>query len=287
MAPLAGAGGELMADQADVETALAALVANALYPNGTSATSAIGTVCRIYRGFPAAPSLDVDLAAGVLNVSIVADDAPLKNVTRYPRRWIAVAPVAQVLTVSVIGRSASFSGSCAVGQLAGVMVNDALFPYAVQLNDSPETVASNLAAMLRLAGWLVNYAGTTIEVPAAERFVARVVRGAGALQELKRQIQGFKITLWCPDPASRDAAAPVIDQALAGINFVPLADGSYARLLFVGSTAQDNTADASLYRRDLTYSAEYPTTLALMTPAMLFGATRVTANAVFVENLQA
>ena len=68
---------------------------------------------------------------------------------------------------------------------------------------------------------------------------------------------------------------------------MPLADGSYARLLFVGSTAQDNTADATLYRRDLTYSAEYPTTLALMTPAMLFGATRVTANAVFVENLQA
>ena len=60
-----------MADQADVETALAALVANALYPNGTSATSAIGNMCRIYRGFPAAPSLDVDLAAGVLNISIV------------------------------------------------------------------------------------------------------------------------------------------------------------------------------------------------------------------------
>jgi hypothetical protein len=227
------------------------------------------------------------LAAGVLNVSIAAEETPLKNVTRYPRRWVTVAPVLQVLTVNVTGQSASFSGSCAVGQLAGVMLNDALFSYAVQGNDSPATVASNLAAMLRSAGWLVEYAGATIGVPGAERFVARVVSGAGALQEIKRQIQKFKITLWCPDPGSRDAAAPVIDQALAGLNFVPLADGSYARLLFVGSSAQDNAADATLYRRDLIYSAEYPTTLAQMTPAMLFGTTRVTADAAFVENLQA
>jgi hypothetical protein len=276
-----------MADQADVETALAAIVANALYPNGTAAESAIGNICRIYRGFPTTPSLDADLAAGVLNVSVAADETPLKNVTRYPRRWVTVAPVLQVLTVNVTGQSASFSGRCAVGQLAGVMLNDALFSYAVQGNDSPATVASNLAAMLRSAGWLVEYAGATIGVPGAERFVARVVSGAGALQELKRQIQEFKITLWCPDPASRDAAAPVIDQALAGLNFVPLADGSYARLLFVGSSAQDNAADATLYRRDLIYSAEYPTTRAQMTPAMLFGTTRVTADAAFVENIQA
>ena len=145
-----------MADQADVETALAAIVANALYPNGTTAASAIGNTCRIYRGFPTAPSLDADLAAGVLNVSVAADDAALKNVTRYPRRWVSVAPVTQVLTVNVTGPSACFSGSCAVGQLAGVMVNEALFPYAVQLNDSPETVASNLAAMCAWRdGWSI------------------------------------------------------------------------------------------------------------------------------------
>ncbi len=286
VAALFSAGGELMADQADVETALAAIVANALYPNGTAAASAIGNVCRIYRGFPTAPALDADLAAGVLNVSIVADTAPLKNVTRYPRRWVSVAPVTQILAVDVNGQTATFSGACAVGQLAGVMVDDVLFSYAVQGSDTPATVASNLAAALRNAGWLVNYAGTMIGVPGAERFTARVVRGAGALQEIKRQVQLFKITLWCPDPGSRDAAAPVVDQALAGLTFIPLADGSYARLLFAGSTAQDNAADATLYRRDLTYSAEYPTTLAQITPAMLFGSTNVTADSVLVKSFQ-
>jgi hypothetical protein len=286
MALVACADGELMADQADVETALATIVANALYPNGAETPSAIGTICRVYRGYPSAQSLDADLAAGVLNVSIFAAENGVRNVTRYPRRWVFVTPVVPVLSVVVAQQSATFSGSCAVGQLAGVKVNDALFPYAVQANDSPSTVASNLAAMLRAAGWLVDYAGATIGVPEAESFMARVVSGAGALQEIKRQVQDFKITLWCPDPATRDAAAPVIDQALADLNFVPLADGSYARLIFLDSTAQDNAADATLYRRDLTYSAEYPTTLAQMTPAMLFGTASVTANITFVENLQ-
>ena len=41
-----------MADQADVETALAAIVANALYPKGTAAPSAVGCTCRVYRGLP-------------------------------------------------------------------------------------------------------------------------------------------------------------------------------------------------------------------------------------------
>jgi hypothetical protein len=191
-----------------------------------------------------------------------------------------------VLSVEIAAQAAIFSGDCAVGQLAGVKVNGVVYPYAVQGNDSPATVASNLAALLRAAGWVVDYAGTTVGVPGAEAFTARVVSGAGALQELKRQIQDFRITLWCPDPATRDVVAPVIDQVLAGLKFIPLADGSYAHLVFARSAAQDNAADATLYRRDLTYSAEYPTTLAQMTPAMLFGVTSVTANTAFVENIQ-
>src|SRR5580698_5264283 len=137
MAIVTCAGGELMADQADVETALAAIVANALYPNGTEAPSAVGNLCRVYRGYPTTQSLDADLAVGILNISVSGAESGLKNVTRYPRRWVSVAPVVPVLSVAVVRQSATFSGSCAVGQLAGVMVNDTLFPYAVQPNDSP------------------------------------------------------------------------------------------------------------------------------------------------------
>jgi hypothetical protein len=273
-----------MADQADVEMALAALAANALYPDGTGAASAVGFTCRVYRGFPAGPTLDADLAAGVVHVSVAAADG-VKNVTRYPRVWRPVAPVPASLVVTVGARTATFSGACAVGQLAGVAVNGALFPYAVQASDTPATVASNLAALLRAAGWVVVYAGSTITVPNAQQFIARVVSGAGALQEIKRQVQDFNISLWCPSPAARDAVAPVIDQGLAAMKFIALADGSAARLIFAGTQTRDDSADAVLYRRDMTYSAEYPTTLAQITPAMLFGTAAFTADAVFVENL--
>lgn len=275
-----------MADQADVENALTAAVANALYPGGTAAPSALGMQCRVYRGAPAAPALDADLSAGNLQVTVLAQNGAVRNVTRYPRRWVPVVPVSQVLQVAVTGLSATFSGVCAVGQLAGVMVNGTSFAYAVQASDSPATVASNLAALLRAAGWIVAYSEATIGVPAAAAFTARVVSGAGALQEVKRQAQEFGITLWCPDPATRDAASALIDPALASSNFLPLADGSAARLRYAGTTTQDNAADAVLYRRDLIYSAEYPTTLSQVTPAMLFGTATVITDTVTVRTLQ-
>jgi hypothetical protein len=275
-----------MADQADVENALTALVANAMYPDGTAAPSALGVACKVYRGAPAAPVLDADLAAGNLQVTILAQDSAMQNTTRYPRRWVAVAPVAPSLQVVVTGSAAVFSGTCAVGQLAGVMFNETSFAYAVQASDTPATVASNLAALARAAGWIVNYAGTSIAVPAAILFTARVVSGAGALQEIKRQVQKFGITLWCPDPATRDAAALLIDPALAVVGFLPLADGSAARLLYVGTTTQDNAEDAVLYRRDVIYSAEYPTTLSQIIPAMLFGTATMISDTVTVRNLQ-
>ena len=286
MAVLFGAGGKLMADQTDVETALAALAANALYPNGTAATSATGAIYRVYRGYPASPVLDADLAAGIVHVSVAPAGGEVRNVTRYPRVWREVAPVTQVLSVVINGVTATFSGNCAVGQLAGVIVNETTFPYAVQATDSPATVASNLAAQVRAAGWIVDYAGSTLGVPGADKFTARVVTGVGSLQEIRRQMQDFRISMWCPDPLTRDAVAPVIDLALADINFIPLADGSYGRVRFAGVTASDGGADADLYRRDLVYAVEYPTALAQMTPAMLFGTVVTSVNDVTLGNFQ-
>jgi hypothetical protein len=273
-----------MADQADVETALVAIVANALYPNGSSAASATDATCRVYRGLPSSPTLGADLAAGVMNVTIDAG-ASVRNVTRYPRTWRPVAPVPPTLSVRLGPQSASFLGSCVVGQLAGVAVNGAVFAYAVQANDSPATVASNLAALMRQAGWLVAYAGATITLPNAKNFTARVVTGANALQEIKRQVQEFRITLWCPSPAIRDAAGSLIDGALADLPFIALVDGSSARLIYLGSDVDDGAADATLYKRTLRYSAEYPTTLAQIESAMLFGVGNFEADAAFVETL--
>jgi len=274
-----------MADQSDVEAAFVSVVANAVYPNGIASPSILDCVCRVYRGYPASPTLGPDLAAGIVHVT-VDGAAEVRNVTRYPRKWQVVAAVPATLTVTVGKQSASFAGSCATGQLAGIAVNGAIFPYAVQANDSPATVASNLCALLRAGGWLVDYAGSTITMPNAEMFMARVVNGANALQEIKRQVQDFEITLWCPSPTLRDAASAAIDEALADIQFMALADGSSARIIYAGTEAQDMSANATLYKRTLRYGAEYPTTIAQLEPAMLFGVGGISANAAFVESFQ-
>ncbi len=222
-----------MAGQQDVETAIVALIATAAYPAGTAAASSIAgpdgmVTCRVYRGMPNAPALEADLARGVMHATVFAEPGGVRNVTRYPREWIEVAPVPATLSVSVAGMAATFTGQCAAGQLAGIAVDGAIFPYAVQARDTPASVASNLAALLRAAGWLVNYAGTTLSVPAAHGLIARVVAGGVALREIKRQVQPFRISLWCPDPLTRDAATAVIDPALAAPQFIGLADGAAA-----------------------------------------------------------
>lgn len=279
-----------MADQADVEQALVGLLANALYPDGSAAPSAaIGpggpVTCRIYRGLPNAPALDGDLAQGIAHVTVFPNGTAIRNVTRYPRVWREVAAVPPTLTVSSTAGSATFSGACAAGQLAGVAVNGAIFPYAVQANDSPATVASNLAALIRVAGWVVSYNGTTLSVPGARSFIARVVTGARALMEIKRQIQEFRVSLWCSDPVSRDAIAALIGTGLATPNFIALADGSSAHLVPAGGTTTDDGADAALYRRDILLAAEYPTTLAEIEPAMLFGVGGIEANGAFIAGI--
>ncbi|MDE8348934.1 MAG: hypothetical protein POG74_05540 [Acidocella sp.] len=275
-----------MADQSDVEVALQSIIANALYPNGSGEASAIGNICRIYRGMPTAPALDADLAAGVVQVSIMASSY-VKNTTRYPRVWQVIKPVTASLGVIVEKTMAIFSGSCLPGQLAGVMVDGAIYPYAVQALDSPATVASNLAVLIRSAGWIVDYAGSTLSVPVADMFTARVVNGAGALLEIKRQAQEFDVTLWCPDPVSRDSAAPFIDQALTIKQFIGLSDGSSARVVYVGCDISDLNSDATLFKRRLRYEVEYPTTVAQTETAMLFGSTAYSVNAEFVNTFNA
>jgi hypothetical protein len=264
-----------MATQADVENALAAIVANILYPNGTATASVLGNTCCVYRGLPAAPSLDAALASDILHATITPSATASKNVTRYPRQWNTVSPVAYSLLVNVWNQTATFSGSCLVGQLAGITFNEFIFAYALQSNDSPATVASNLATLLRSSSYIVEYSGTSITVPAAANFSVRIVQGAGALLETKRQMKEFKISLWCGNPTQRDRASGLIEQAVSDMNFIYLADGSSARIIYVGAETSDMAANAALYRKDILYSVEYPTTIAQILPAMLFGTTIV------------
>ncbi len=261
-----------MADQSDVEAAIVAAVTAILYPNGTSADGLLGQTVKIYRGWPHTAALRSDLAAGTLNVTVFPKAHTSRNTTRWAEGLVPTATAAPSLTVSVNGTSATFAGSAAAGQLAGLLVNSLAVVHRTVAGDTPDLVAATLGQLLRAQRIaLVN--GATVAVPGAALLLGRVVADQPVLRWTRSQLQQFLISCWCPDPGSRDGVAAAIDAALSSVGFIALGDGSSGRLRYVGTTEFDQSQDAALYRRDLIYSVDYLTTVADVLPSMIFGDT--------------
>ena len=258
-----------MADQADVETALVRFVAAALYPNGTSEPSVPGPDCRIYRGWPNAAALDADLASGRINVTVFPVSEPTRITTRYTEEWLGTPP-ASTLLVDVQDDTVHLAGAADPGQVAGILADGHTYVYRTQTGDTPALVAANLADQAR-SDWVVHLVGAGLTLCGAVHVVARVSVDASSLKEIRRQEQVFRITCWCPNPASRDAAAAAIDQSLAGLTFIDMPDTTCARIIYCGTAVFDQSQDALLYRRDLLYRLEYPTIINDTQPSMLFG----------------
>jgi hypothetical protein len=273
-----------MADQADVETALTGLVGAALYPGGLSQPCAVpGAICRVYRGWPTPAALDADLAEGRVNVSIIAIAGSAEVTTRYPDRWCVVKPTTPLLVASTVNEATTFAGDATEGQLVALLVDGRAAVYRTQAGDTPASVAGAVAAELRqlaAAPWNgASASGATVTVPCARSVVARVVADQPAMRETRRQCERFRVTCWCPDPVARDAVGATIDAALSTIDFIGLPDASSGRLRFVGSEVSDRWQDAALYRRELTYSVDYATTIAAVFPRAIVTGTRVAPGA--------
>ncbi len=258
-----------MPTQSDAENALVQLAAAALYPNGTNQPAIVPATIRLYRGWPNAAALDTDLAAGRVNVTVFPVPGATRNTTRYAPDWLP-DPVVPTLTASVTGTTATFAGSADLGQLAGLLVDGTSYVHRTSQGDTPALVAATLAAAI-YATRIVTTQGASLTIPSASTLVARTAADATSAQELRRQQQEFRITAWCPTPILRDLACEAIDVAASATPFLTLADGSAARLRFASTTTFDTRQDAALYRRDLLYIVEYPTTQAVTEPSMLFG----------------
>lgn len=259
-----------MADQSDVETAIAGVVGGALYPNGVQQPcAAAGQVVRIYRGFPVPAALDADLAAGWCNVSVVAVPGQEANTTRWLQTSLCQPILAPQLTVQVTGQTVTFGGIAAPGQVAAVIADQATAAHRTQAGDSPASVAAALAA--GLAPRAASASGAVLTVPSAIRLVARVEADQPVLRLTRQQSQRFAVTCWCPDPRSRDLVASAIDAALSAITFIGLADGTSGRLRALASEATDRWETATLYRRELIYAVDYATTVPAVLPRMAVG----------------
>lgn len=257
-----------MPDQSDVEEALAGAVAGALYPEGAGAASAVGTVCRVYRGWPVVAALEGDLVLGIAHLSVGAVDGSFRDTTRFAAEWQGSVPDCP-LEADASGVAVRFTGATGPGVLAGVMVDGQAYAWRVTAGATPSLVAAVLAGMVRADRPAV-LSGSTVTFPGAAAVVARAVSDGQGGTELRRQSGVFRVSLWCPSIAVRDQVAAFVDLSLAGTAFLDVG-GWGCRVLFAGGRSSDEAGAVRAWRRELLYRIEYPTVLPGSLPSMLFG----------------
>jgi hypothetical protein len=268
-----------MADISDVEQALAASITNLLYPLGPTQASILGVTCRIYRGWPNSATLNSDLNAGIVNVTIAADNQSGKTTTRYLREWryISVPPS---LTADATGQTISVGGVALVGNVIGALVDGKAYAYRVCSDDTPDLVAANLCTAMQ-TDRIATAHGPQIDLPGAAAIMVRVVCDNSASYEGRRQEKDFRAICWCPTPMIRDSLSATIDLCVDQSPFLPLLDNTFARVSYRNTTTSDQSQNALLYRRDLVYCVEYPTVISVSLPSMLFGAAAINGQITF------
>jgi hypothetical protein len=265
-----------MADISDVELAVANTVTSILYPAGSAQASVIGALCRVYRGWPNSATLSADLSAGVVNVTVVADNDSGRTTTRYlPELQITSSHPG--VAASTADQTITISGSPAIGDVVGVLIDGTAYSYRIQTSDTPYLVASNLSQLIQ-ANRPAAALGLTITVPGARSIVVRTVCDHATSYESRRQEKDVRIICWCPAPPIRDAVAAAIDAAIDQMSFLVLADDTNARVIYRNTSSYDQAQNALLYRRDLIYTIEYPTVTIVEQSSLLFGASDLNNN---------
>jgi hypothetical protein len=264
-----------MADLSDVENALVGMIAGAIYPNGTLASSAIVAGCRIYAGWPQADRLDQDLrlgrdgpdAAKMVNVSVFPQQSE-RNTTRYTRRWDEMSRAAKTIVATVSGDQVTLSGTISVPAHVSIVANGKAWSYGVQPSDS---LASIAAALATLIGPPASSLGAILTIPNAWGLKANVGGWGTLARTLRQQMKQIQIDVWSPTPALRVAAARVIDPLLAEPGFLHYADGTYGRIEYVGANDIDESQKELCYRRTMTYWCEWPTIQTVEAPEITVG----------------
>lgn len=258
-----------MADLSDVTATLCSIVAGTLYPTAPTAInqkSTAGVPVRILVGWPDPKSVDGDKKCGRTSVSLYPMPHEI-NSTRYPRQWQTVGPfLAQTFSLTSAAQTITISGAKPnpwyQHNLAAIIGGK---PYIV--STTPTSTAAAIAAQLG-ALLAADYPGTgvsqaAVTLPAGASIeTLRVGTGALVAMEVRRQTRRIQILILSPAPLDRDAVAKTIDPVLANLIRFDLPDGFGARLIYVGSPFNDLDQTFGLFRRDLLYDVEYPTTLA-------------------------
>lgn len=266
-------------DISDLEIAIVAalgakLVGPDFRPGGVSASNSIDgwPMLKIHRGWPSPTMLDDDLKNGVNTVTVF----PVAGMSRLQptrqRTWYQTSIATPTVTISIAGNVVTIGGVTGLGQVCGVAVGSSLknmigYAHRVTAGDSLSTVAAGLAAII--PGASVN--GTAITIPSAPVMQVGAVADQKSFQELRHQTQDFLLTVWSPFVPDRDKISSAVDVAMMEIDRIVSLDGiSTGPIIYRSSRTIDDHETIELWRRDLTFTIDYPTTTSMTQPSVLF-----------------
>lgn len=256
-----------MADLSDVTTALKTLVAGILYPAGPPAAndvSAAGVIVRVVEGWPEKQQLDAMLKAGKAMVSVFPTDYERVIQQMTTNDWVETERKEATYTLEVDGQELTVGGAAPAEyftQNIAALVNGQAYIVTAGEDDPAEFVADELHALLVADFPGAARVGAVITLPDEAIVEAVRVGTCGiAIKGVRRQEQGYMITVWAGSPAHRKAIGKLVDSELTVIPWIDLEDGQSGRLLFRSQSMNDTEQLQGVWRRDFVYTVEYSTT---------------------------
>ena len=252
-----------MADEIDVQDTLVALIAQAVYPQGTGAASVASAPVKVFAGWPNAQQLDDDLRAGVQPISVYTRPE-VSNTTRQGREWIPLAVVTPTIALTVVGQAITVSGTPPeTGKTFNVvaLVNGHACVYAVTASDTPTSIATALSTLINAVASGTSNIGAVITLPGTAVINSVRVGNTGTmLQVIRTENRLYQVVIWASTPDYRRALVKVLNEALSDIARLTLPDTSMARIIYKGGQADDGQQKDLLYRRDMLFTVDFATT---------------------------
>jgi hypothetical protein len=245
-----------MATIRQIQNKLCELIDEVVYPNGHAQPSITGTLVKISPGWPISEQLDIDLLAGNSQITVFPVGASDKNTSRFPVQYQDVSINLATIFINIAGNTITLTGTTDTPQVVLIILNGETYYYAVQAGDTIDDVATGLASVLPSATSLLNVITISGEVLT---LTGRISTQGTSVKEIKRQTKLFYVSVWTPNPATRDELADAVDVLLGDIRRIRFLDDTECNIKYVKANEQDQFEKMILYRRDLIYSIEYGT----------------------------
>lgn len=278
-----------MATVRAIEKALCQIIQDVVYPNGLNAPSIVpyliggwnvanwgfnifdngargkyvtsgddsGVTIKIVPGFPIQQQLNLDVLAGNAQISVFPLHGSDRNVTRFPRIWQDFSYNPNALTATVVDNTVTIGGTIILPVSVLINFNKGSYGYIVGSSDTLNSIAANLAALIPGA----TSVGTVITLVGVINLEAKIITTGTALKESKRQRKLFYISVFAPNYNMREFLSDAVDNVLGDIVRIDFPEGDEALITYKGLQEFDAFEQDIIYRRDLIYTIEYPTTL--------------------------